>query len=65
MNTYHIRVPFSGYSRGYHLLEIEAETPEEAMAEAENDLEYHRLHTHTVHDNTKTNFDDATLEMVQ
>lgn len=26
MNTYHIRVPFSGYSRGYHTVRDDTET---------------------------------------
>lgn len=55
-----LRIPFSGYSRGYKIVEVDATTLEEAM-ELLEDYSYTVLETVTVRDDREHSPEDATV----
>lgn len=55
-----LRLPFSGYSRGYKIVEVDANTLEAAM-ELLEDYDYKVLETVTVRDDREHSPEDATV----
>ena len=58
MQTYQVRVPFEGYSRGYIIYEVEAESEREALRYPTDGLEINR---DIVRDDTEKFPEDAEI----
>lgn len=64
MGMYKVRVPFSGYIRGYKVFTVEADSPNEAITEAQ-DYNFTDEGTCIVRDDSDTDWRDAEAEEVQ
>lgn len=64
MAKFKVEVPFSGYSRGYKVYTVEADSASEAIEKA-SDWDYIDEDICVVRDDTDTDWNDAEAEEVQ